>query len=68
MDWLEIQRGDAPLIVCFPHTGTELPEDVAQDFVSPWLARLDADWWVDRLMASPRNWGRRRCGPAYRAA
>ncbi|CAN5723834.1 N-formylglutamate deformylase [soil metagenome] len=49
MDWLEIQRGDAPLIVCFPHTGTELPEDVAQAFVSPWLARLDADWWVDRL-------------------
>jgi formiminoglutamase len=48
-DWLEIHRGDAPLIVSFPHTGVELPEDIADRFVSPWLATKDADWWVERL-------------------
>lgn len=50
-DWLEIHRGDAPLIVSFPHTGTELPESLAERFVSPWLARRDADWWVHELYA-----------------
>lgn len=46
-DWLELHRGDAPLIVSFPHTGTELAG--AEGFVSPWLARRDADWWVQHL-------------------
>ncbi len=48
-DWLQIRRGQAPLIVSFPHTGTELPPAVEARLVSPWLARKDADWWVDRL-------------------
>lgn len=48
-DWLEIHRGDAPLVVSFPHTGTELPTQVAARLVSPWLARKDADWWIERL-------------------
>lgn len=48
-DWLRIHRGDAPLIVSFPHTGTEIPADVASSLRSPWLARKDADWWIDRL-------------------
>jgi formiminoglutamase len=49
MDWLHINRGDAPLIVAFPHAGTALPACLADAFVSPWLARRDADWWIDRL-------------------
>jgi N-formylglutamate deformylase len=48
-DWLEVHRGEAPLVVSFPHTGTELPADLEPRFVSPWLARKDADWWVERL-------------------
>ena len=48
-DWLQVHEGDAPLIVSFPHTGTELPDALAGDFVSPWLARRDADWWVHEL-------------------
>jgi formiminoglutamase len=48
-DWLQVHRGDAPLVVSFPHTGTELPAQLASRFVSPWLARKDADWWIDRL-------------------
>lgn len=49
MDWLEVHRGDAPLVVSFPHTGTEIPADVEAQLVSPWLARKDTDWWVHRL-------------------
>jgi formiminoglutamase len=48
-DWLQVHRGDAPLVVSFPHTGTELPPDVAEQLVSPWLATKDADWWIDQL-------------------
>jgi formiminoglutamase len=48
-DWLETSPGTAPLIVSFPHTGTEIPDDLCGRFVSVWRARRDADWWVDRL-------------------
>jgi N-formylglutamate deformylase len=48
-DWLQIHRGDAPLVVSFPHTGTELPTSVAARLISPWLARKDADWWIEKL-------------------
>lgn len=49
MGWLEVHRGEAPLIVSFPHTGTEIPADIEAQLVSPWLARKDADWWIHRL-------------------
>jgi N-formylglutamate deformylase len=57
MAWLQVHRGDAPLIVSFPHTGTEIPADIAGRLVSPWLARKDADWWVDRLYDFARDLG-----------
>ncbi|MET4678827.1 N-formylglutamate deformylase [Stenotrophomonas rhizophila] len=56
-DWLQIHRGDVPLIVSFPHTGTELPEALASQFLSPWLARRDADWWVHELYAFAQQMG-----------
>lgn len=56
-DWLEIRRGEAPLVVSFPHTGTELPETLADQLVSPWLATKDADWWIDRLYAFAADLG-----------
>jgi N-formylglutamate deformylase len=48
-DWLSIKRGDAPLIVSMPHTGTEIPRDIEAALVSPWLGRKDADWHVEKL-------------------
>ena len=54
MGWLTVTRGDAPLVVAFPHTGTDLPEGA---FASEWLARRDADWWVDRLYAFAAGMG-----------
>lgn len=46
--WLEIVRGSAPLLVSIPHTGTDLA-DIEDQLVSPWLARKDADWWIEKL-------------------
>ena len=48
-DFLEIARGPAPLLVSVPHTGTEIPPEIEADLVSPWLARKDTDWWIDKL-------------------
>jgi len=56
-DWLHIDRGDAPLIVSFPHAGTEIPDTLADRFVSPWLARRDTDWWVHELYGFVRALG-----------
>ena len=47
--WLTIRRGDAPLVISVPHTGTILPDDIAETLVSQPLARYDADWWIDTL-------------------
>lgn len=54
--WLTITRGDAPLLVSLPHTGTGLA-DVEDRFVSPWLARRDTDWWIDQLYAFAEDLG-----------
>jgi len=56
-DFFEIHRGTAPLVVGFPHTGTDLPPELESAFASPWLARKDADWWIDRLYAFARDLG-----------
>ena len=48
-NWLTVHRGNAPLVVSLPHTGIEIPEPYAQHLKSPWLARKDADWHIDRL-------------------
>ena len=49
--WLSVARGEAPLLLSLPHTGTEIPADIAGRLASEWLARKDCDWWVDRLYA-----------------
>jgi len=56
-DWLTVHRGDAPLVVSFPHTGTDIPAEYEQQLVSPWLSRKDADWWIDRLYDFVRDIG-----------
>jgi N-formylglutamate deformylase len=46
--WLEVARGDAPLLVSIPHTGLDLGPFEPQ-FVSTWLAGKDADWRIEQL-------------------
>ena len=45
-----VRRGDAPLILAFPHGGIELA-GLDDQFVSPWRAQLDTDWWIAELYA-----------------
>jgi N-formylglutamate deformylase len=47
--WLEVTAGTAPLLLSIPHSGTEIPEHLKPGLVSPFLARCDTDWWVERL-------------------
>lgn len=56
-DWLTVSRGEAPLVVSLPHTGTHLPPELLPRLVSPWLATRDADWWIDRLYDFAGNLG-----------
>jgi formiminoglutamase len=56
-EWLEIARGDAPIVLSFPHTGTEIPAEIEGRLVSPWIGRKDADWWIDRLYDFAGNVG-----------
>lgn len=56
-EWIEAHRGTKPLIVSFPHTGTDIPQDIEQRLTSSWLARKDADWWVHRLYDMAQNLG-----------
>ena len=48
-DWLTVHEGSAPLVIGLPHTGTWIPDALQSRMTSSWLARKDADWWVDRL-------------------
>jgi N-formylglutamate deformylase len=47
--WLTLRRGSAPLLLTMPHTGTTIPPAIEAALVSPWLARKDTDWHVERL-------------------
>lgn len=47
-DWLTVTHGTAPLVVSMPHIGTELA-GLESRLSSPWLARCDTDWWIDKL-------------------
>lgn len=49
-EWLLLRRGAAPLVLSIPHTGLDLT-GLETRLVSPWLARKDADWWIEKLYA-----------------
>lgn len=49
MTWLHVDPGDSPLILAFPHGGTDIPAELQPEFRSLWLARRDADWHIRSL-------------------
>jgi formiminoglutamase len=49
LSWVTVTRGDAPLILSIPHAGVQLAPEMERQLVSPWLARKDTDWHVDKL-------------------
>ena len=44
-----LTRGEAPILVSFPHSGTHLPPDIAARLTDAALAVPDTDWHVPRL-------------------
>lgn len=52
-----VHRGEAPLLISLPHTGTDLPDDLLPALVDRDLALLDTDWRVDQLYAFAAAWG-----------
>ena len=49
MDWLHVERRDTPLILAFPHGGTEIPAELDAQFRSRWWAIRDTDWHIRQL-------------------
>jgi N-formylglutamate deformylase len=56
-DWLTVEQRSEPLILSFPHTGTEIPAPYREGLQALDLARRDADWWIDKLYAFGRDLG-----------
>ncbi|MBK8456616.1 MAG: N-formylglutamate deformylase [Phyllobacteriaceae bacterium] len=48
---VEIERGDGPVILAFPHVGTFVPGEVKASLNQTGRALADTDWHVDRLYA-----------------
>jgi N-formylglutamate deformylase len=44
-----LHRGEAPLVISLPHTGTEVPSELLAQGVDPTMAIRDTDWRVDQL-------------------
>ncbi len=51
MSFLEVTRGDSPLVLGFPHTGTYVPEEIAGRLNHIGRGLSDTDWHIDRLYA-----------------
>lgn len=49
--------GSAPLLVSFPHAGTEIPDELAARMTPEALQRADVDWHLPRLYAFVASMG-----------
>ena len=49
LSWVKVTRGEAPLIVSIPHSGDRLVPEMERQLLSPWLARKDTDWHIEKL-------------------
>ena len=65
VSWLSVRQEAAPLLLCMPHTGTMIPPEIESRLVSPWLARKDTDWWIDRLYEFAFELGASEIGRAH---
>ena len=45
----ELRRGTLPILISFPHSGTQLPEALRQRFTLAGCALPDTDWFVPEL-------------------
>jgi N-formylglutamate deformylase len=50
-DFHTLHRGDTPLVISFPHVGTEIPRSLQALYTERALQVEDTDWFLDRLYA-----------------
>ena len=51
MSPVTVSRGEGPVVLGLPHTGTFVPDEIAADMNARGRDRADTDWHVDRLFA-----------------
>lgn len=51
MNFIEINRGDSPLVLGLPHTGTIIPEEIAAGLNETGRGLADTDWHIHDLYA-----------------
>ena len=49
---IDVSRGDAPIVLALPHTGTGVPDDIAATLTAQGRALVEADWHIDRLYSN----------------
>ena len=49
MSGIEVRRGDGPLVLGLPHTGTDIPDDCLDRLNDTGRAMADTDWHIHRL-------------------
>ncbi|WP_025031883.1 N-formylglutamate amidohydrolase, partial [Nitratireductor aquibiodomus] len=49
MDPVLVKRGDSPLVLVLPHTGTYVPDDIWANLNAEGRLLRDTDWHIDRL-------------------
>ncbi len=60
-----LQRGTAPLLISFPHVGTEIPADQRDRYTERALEVEDTDWFLNRLYAFAADLGATLIVPRY---
>lgn len=60
-----LHRGHTPLLISFPHVGTEIPLDQRYRYTERALHVEDTDWFLDRLYAFAADLGATLIVPRY---
>src|SRR5258706_7221596 len=56
-DTATLTPGTIPLLLSFPHAGTDIPPSIARRMTDAALLRADTDWHLPRLYAFAREMG-----------
>jgi len=64
-DICTLAKGTIPLLVSFPHAGTDIPQAMAQRMTPAALQRADTDWHLPQLYAFAREMGASLLVPRY---
>ena len=64
-DLFTLHRGSTPLVISFPHVGTQIPADQQERYTPRALQVEDTDWFLDRLYGSAAELGATVIVPRY---